>query len=73
MDSTLLSIKPDLICVCVCVRVRPSGSGGALQGRPASGAAPGSPEDLREEASTQQTSHVSQDPNEDHRPAQHQR
>lgn len=59
--------------MCVCVRIRPSGPGGALQGGPAAGAAAGSPEDLREEASTQQTAHVPQNPDEDHRPAQHQR
>lgn len=59
--------------MCVCVCVRPSGPRGALQGGPAPGASPGSSEDLREEASAQQTAHVPQNTDEDHRPAQHQR
>lgn len=51
---------------------RPSGPGGALQGGPAPGAPAGGPEDLREETTAQQAAHVSQNPDEDHRPAQHQ-
>jgi len=61
------------VCVCVCVCVRPSGPGGALEGGPAPGAAPGGSEDLREEEAAQQTAHVPQNLDEDHRPAQHQR
>lgn len=53
-----------LFCVCV----RPSGPGRALQGGPAPGATPGGSEDLRKEATAQQTPHVPQNPDEDHRP-----
>lgn len=56
----------------MCVRLRSSGPGGALQGGPAPGATPGSFENLCEEASAQQTTHVPQNTDEDHRPAQHQ-
>lgn len=59
--------------VCACVCLRPSGPGGALQGGPAPRATTGSSEDLCEEASAQQAAHVPQNPDEDHRPAQHQR
>lgn len=75
-DKTRTSVSPSGVSRFtnfVCLPVRPSGPGGAFEGGPAAGATSGGSEDLREEASAQHAAHVPQNPDEDHRPAQHQR